>query len=68
MGDGGLVEFASAVAGGDVIIDGHDLCGEGVSLAAPKEGLADADGLCILDDVHRQAAGKTGAGFADLGA
>jgi adenylate cyclase len=99
MGDGALVEFASAVnavscaieiqrlvedhdAGasqvdrirlriginvGDIIIEGEDIYGDGVNIAARLEGIAEPGGICLSRAVHEQVAGKVGAAFTEVG-
>ncbi|HML07601.1 MAG TPA: adenylate/guanylate cyclase domain-containing protein [Xanthobacteraceae bacterium] len=99
MGDGALVEFASAVdavtcaieiqrqlrerdAGGseadpirlriginvgDIIIDGDDILGDGVNIAARVEGIAEPGGISISEDAWRQVQGKVAANFVDTG-
>ncbi len=52
---------------GDVIVDGDDLFGDGVNVAARLQEIADEDGICLSDDAHRQVRGKTGAAFDDGG-
>jgi adenylate cyclase len=99
MGDGILVEFASAVEAvrcaidmqrgiadrnaaegperriqfrvginvGDVIMDGDDIHGEGVNIAARIEGIAEPGSVYLSDDAFRQVRGKIPAEFADMG-
>ena len=99
MGDGVLVEFASAVnavtcavelqmamdnanAGaaegqrivlrvgvnlGDVIVEGSDLYGDGVNIAARLESLSEPGGLCISGSVFEHVSGKLPYSFASLG-
>jgi adenylate cyclase len=99
MGDGALVEFASAVdavtcaieiqrqlrehdAGGsevgsirfriginvgDIIIEGEDILGDGVNIAARIEGIAEPGGISISEDAWRQVQGKVVANFVDAG-
>lgn len=99
MGDGFLVEFASAVqavgcavaiqqateataAGlddarkmrlrigihvGDVLVDGDDLMGDGVNIAARLEGIAAVGGLSISRAVHDQVRDRLDIGFEDKG-
>ena len=99
MGDGVLVEFASAVdavecavalqeamdvanAGlpedtriilriginlGDVIVEGQDLYGDGVNIAARLESLSEPGGLCISASVFEHVNGKLPHSFVSLG-
>jgi adenylate cyclase len=99
MGDGALVEFASAVdavtcaieiqrqirerdAGGsetdpirfriginvgDIIIEGDDILGDGVNIAARIEGVAELGGITLSQDAWRQVQGKVTANFVDGG-
>jgi TolB-like protein len=97
MGDGALVEFASAVDAvtcaidiqrrlaqhpndvnhpiqfriginvGDIIIEGDDILGDGVNIAARIEGIAEPGGIAISEDVWRQVQGKVPAKFVDSG-
>lgn len=52
---------------GDVVVDGDDLLGDGVNVAARLEALAEPGGICIADAVHRQLVGKTDLVFEDTG-
>jgi adenylate cyclase len=99
MGDGALVEFASAVDAvtcaieiqrqfrehdsggsevnpirfriginvGDIIVDGEDIFGDGVNIAARIEGIAEPGGISISEDAWRQVRGKVAAIFVDAG-
>jgi adenylate cyclase len=99
MGDGALVEFASAVDAvtcaieiqrqlrehdasgseanpiqfriginvGDIIIEGEDILGDGVNIAARVEGVAEPGGISISEDAWRQVQGKVAANFVDAG-
>ena len=99
MGDGALVEFASAVDAvtcaieiqrqlrerdtgdfdadpirfriginvGDIIIEGDDILGDGVNVAARIEGIAEPGGISISEDTWRQVQGKVVANFVDAG-
>ena len=98
MGDGALVEFASAVDAvacavavqrrvaeadddpedrriafrigvnlGDVIVDGDDIYGDGVNIAARLQEIADVGGVAISANAHEQVEGKLDAAFDDLG-
>jgi adenylate cyclase len=52
---------------GDVIVEGDDIYGDGVNIAARLEGLAEPGGICISGDVFRQVRGKLDLPFDDLG-
>lgn len=91
VGDGFLVEFASAVQAvscgkaiqeanslgrlalrigihvGDVVVQGDDLMGDGVNVAARVEGVADAGGIAISRQVYDQIRDKLDLGFMDKG-
>jgi len=52
---------------GDVIVEGSDLYGDGVNVAARLEGLAEPGGIYISGSVHEQVSGKLALEFEDLG-
>jgi len=52
---------------GDIVIDGDDILGDGVNVAARLEGLALPGGICISDVVHQSVVGKIELAFEDLG-
>src|SRR5215475_7012541 len=52
---------------GDVIVEPHDIFGDGVNIAARLEGIAEPGGICISSSTYDQVRGKVGIGFADLG-
>ena len=52
---------------GDVIIDGDDLYGDGINIAARLEALAEPGGLCLSEDAQRQVRGKLDLPLVDLG-
>jgi adenylate cyclase len=52
---------------GDVIVDGDDIYGDGVNVAARLEGLAEAGGICVARNVHDQVRDKLDLNFQDLG-
>ncbi len=52
---------------GDVAVDGDDILGDGVNIAARLEGEAAPDGVCVSDDVMRQVRGRLDLVFRDGG-
>ncbi len=52
---------------GDIIIDGDDIYGDGVNVAARLEGLADPGGICVARNVFNQVKNKVDLGFEDMG-
>ncbi|MEX2648282.1 MAG: adenylate/guanylate cyclase domain-containing protein [Alphaproteobacteria bacterium] len=52
---------------GDVIVDGADIHGDGVNVAARLEKLAEPGGVCVSGVVHDQVAGKVPYGFVAMG-
>ena len=99
MGDGALVEFASAVDAvecglaiqramgamndlrigeelielriginlGEIVIEGNDIFGDGVNVAARLESKAPRSGILLSDAVHTQVRGKLTEDFEDAG-
>ncbi len=59
--------FRMGVNIGDVIVDGDDIHGEGVNIAARLEGLSEAGGLLISATAHEHVKAKLPLGFDDLG-
>jgi adenylate cyclase len=53
---------------GDLIVEGEDLYGDGVNIAARLEAEAQAGGIVISSNVHDAVVGKLDATFDDLGA
>jgi adenylate cyclase len=52
---------------GDIIVEGSDIYGDGVNVAARLESLANPDGICVSGTVFDHVRGKVGLDFADLG-
>jgi len=61
------IELRVGVHMGDIIVEGADIYGEGVNVAARLEGLAEPGGICLSGDAYRQVRGKVEAIFEDLG-
>ena len=59
--------FRIGVNLGDVMVDGADILGDGVNVAARLEGIAEPGGVCISSSVYDQIAGKLSLGFVDIG-
>ncbi len=52
---------------GDVVVEGGDLFGDGVNVAARIEGIAQDGGICISGTVHDQVKDKLDLDFEDRG-
>ena len=52
---------------GDIIIEGGDIFGDGVNIAARLEGLADPGGICVHRDVRSQVRNRLPLPFEDMG-
>lgn len=61
------LRFRIGVHLGDVIVDGDDLLGEGVNLAARLQSMAEPGGILISQQVYDQVQKKLSVGFAYLG-
>ena len=61
------MEWRIGVHLGDVLVEGDDILGDGVNVAARLEGIAEPGGICISEDAFRQVRGKVDAGFTDIG-
>ena len=56
--DRNTIRFRIGVNLGDIVIDGEDILGDGVNVAARLEGQAPAGGVLVSDAVHAQVRGK----------
>jgi adenylate cyclase len=61
------IQFRVGISVGDIIIDGDDIFGDGVNVAARIENECEPGGVCVSDDTYRQVRGKTAFAFNDLG-
>ncbi len=59
--------FRMGVNLGDILIEGDDILGDGVNVAARLESIAKPGGICISASAYDQVRGKVAAEFADLG-
>src|SRR6516164_8706421 len=61
------ISFRIGVNLGDVIVEEHDIFGDGVNVAARLEGLAEPGGICISRMVRDQIRDKLPYPFEDMG-
>ena len=63
----GRIEVSVGVNLGDVVIDGDDIQGDGVNIAARLEMIASPGGICISGAAYEQICDSVEAEFSDLG-
>jgi len=61
------MHFRIGINLGEVVVNGDDLLGDGVNIAARLEGLAQPGGILISSSVYDQITGKLDLGFHDIG-
>ena len=61
------MRFRIGVNLGDVMVEGDNLLGDGVNVAARLEGLAEPGGICISGMVHQTIEAKLDLAFEDMG-
>jgi class 3 adenylate cyclase/pimeloyl-ACP methyl ester carboxylesterase len=61
------IVFRIGINVGDIIIDGDDIFGDGVNIAARLEALCEPGGICISRAANDQIRDKLSLAFADLG-
>ncbi len=52
------IELRIGINVGDIIVDGDDIFGDGVNVAARLESISEPGGICISDVVHQQVSGS----------
>src|ERR1700675_2666395 len=61
------MEFRIGVNLGDVMVEGEQIYGDGVNVAARLESLARPGGICISGTVHEQIQDRLALGYQDSG-
>jgi class 3 adenylate cyclase/uncharacterized RDD family membrane protein YckC len=61
------MDFRIGINLGDVMIDDHDIFGEGVNIAARLQALATPGGILVSGSVHDQVKNKLSLGFSFMG-
>src|SRR5215472_13375464 len=61
------MEFRIGINLGDVMVEGEQIYGDGVNVAARLESLAYPGGICISSTVHDQVRDKLALGYEDAG-
>ena len=67
MAESEAMQFRIGVHVGDVIVEGTDLFGDAVNIAARLETVAEPGGICVSATVRDQIGSKLPIAFADLG-
>ncbi len=61
------IRYRIGINVGDIVIDGDDILGDGVNVAARLEGLAEPGGIAISGNAHEYVRGKLAVAFEDGG-
>ena len=61
------MEFRIGINLGDILIEGDDILGDGVNVAARLEGIAEPGGICVSSSAYEQVRGKVPVEFTDIG-
>ncbi len=68
ISDDNQIKFRIGINLGDILIDGDDIYGDGINIAARLEALSEPYGVCISSTVFAQIDGVLEHNFTDLGA
>ena len=61
------LRFRLGINLGDIVVDGHDIFGDGVNVAARLESLCEPGGVCISRSIEEQIRGRLHHPFSDDG-
>ncbi len=61
------MQFRMGINLGEVIVDGHDIIGDDVNVAARLEVLAEPGGVCVAASIREQIRDDLGVAFVDAG-
>jgi TolB-like protein/class 3 adenylate cyclase len=61
------ITFRVGINIGDVIVEPHDIFGDGVNIAVRLEGIAEPGGICVSSSAYDHIRGKVDIQFVDLG-
>jgi len=61
------IEYRIGINLGDIIVDGDDIAGDGVNVAARLESIAEPGGVCVSGAVRDQVHGNLDITFVDIG-
>src|SRR5206468_787971 len=61
------IEFRIGINAGDIIIEGGDIFGDGVNVAARLEALCEPGGICVSHRVREDTQDKLDIAFEDIG-
>ena len=61
------MQFRIGINLGDVMVEGEQIYGDGVNVAARLESIANPGGICVSGVVHDQIKGKLALNYQDLG-
>ena len=61
------IDFRVGINVGDVVVEGDDLLGDGVNVAARLEGISEPGGICVSEAAYQQVRDKLDVSFEDAG-